>query len=80
MVRVRKPQYAGETQLASFCKLFDIHIYPAHNYQLSQATGDSLGTPIRDSFSPLFNCQGKDINIILVDWSSYTQCSFGEVY
>lgn len=34
MVRVRKPQYAGETQLASFCKLFDIHIYPAHNYQL----------------------------------------------
>lgn len=34
MVRVRKPQYAGETQLDSFCKLFDIHIYPAHNYQL----------------------------------------------
>lgn len=34
MVRVRKPQYAGETQLASFCKLFNIHIYPAHNDQL----------------------------------------------
>lgn len=34
MVHVRKPQYAGETQLASFCKLFDIHIYPAHNDQL----------------------------------------------
>lgn len=34
MMRVRKPQRAGETQLASFCKLFDIHIYPAHNYQL----------------------------------------------
>jgi hypothetical protein len=34
MMRVRKPQHAGETQLASFCKLFDIHIYPAHNYQL----------------------------------------------
>jgi len=34
MVRVRKPQYAKETQLASFCKLFDIHIYPAHNYQM----------------------------------------------
>lgn len=34
MVRIRKPQYAGKTQLASFCKLFDIHIYSAHNYQL----------------------------------------------
>lgn len=34
MVRVRKPQYEGETQLASFCKLFDIRIYPTHNDQL----------------------------------------------
>lgn len=34
MVRVRKPQYEGETQLASFCKLFDIRIYPSHNVQL----------------------------------------------
>lgn len=70
MVRVRKPQYAGETQLASFCKLFDIHIYPAHNYQLSQATGDSLGTPIRDIFSPtiqLSRKKKKDINMMPAD-------------
>lgn len=44
MVRVRKPQYARETQLASFCKLFYIHIYPAHNNQLRLGRWRLVGT------------------------------------
>lgn len=37
----------------------------------SQATGDSLGTPIRDIFSPhaLVNCGGKAISIVPGEWS-----------
>lgn len=56
MVRVRKPQYAGETQLASFCKLFDIHIYPAHNDQL-------LSVQVQDLQSGYFSALSSIVKV-----------------
>lgn len=52
-----------ETQLASFCKLFDIHIFLVRDYQLCQCHGGQFSLQIRAFF--LFSkLQVKYINII----------------
>lgn len=69
MVRVRKPQYARETQLASFRKLFDIHIYPAHNYQLlSGHWGQFMNSN-----------QGQFLPVLQLSWKRYECQWIGQV-
>lgn len=52
-----------ETQLASFCKLFDIHIFLVHDYQLCKCHRGQFSLQIRIFF--LFSkLQVKYINII----------------
>jgi len=68
MVRVRKPQYAGETQLDSFSKLFDIYnLSPAHNYQLLSGHWGQFTISNQEHFlSTLLGRQGKrSIGVIL---------------
>lgn len=58
-----------ETQLASFCKLFDIHIFLVRDYQLCKCHGGQFSLQIRIFF--LFSkLQVKCINII---WSCRLQ-------
>lgn len=78
MVRVRKPQYAGETQLASFCKLFDIHIYPAHNYQLLSGHWGQFRNSNQEHLLLQHSIvKEKGINEIPVEWQRCTLSSFG---
>lgn len=63
-MRDRKARYAGETQLASFCKLFDIHIYPVHNYQLLRGHWGQFRTSNQAILPSTPKLQGKYVNII----------------
>lgn len=61
-MHVRKPQYV-ERLIASFLKLFDIHIFLVHDYQLCKCHGGQLSLQIGAFFS-FSKLQVKYINII----------------